>query len=79
VFAGLDASRRVGWAKYFDEVEYSRQLQTLCDLYRDRIEVLVPEFLVLVESVLHERNVEAFNRAWRVQTLIDEYQRGAPH
>jgi len=75
---GLDSSRRVGWAKYYSEVEIGRQMQTLCDVYRDRIEVLVPEFLVLVDSVLHERNIEAFAKAWRVQSLIDEYHRGSP-
>lgn len=78
VFNALDAGRRVGWAKYYAEVEYSQQLDTLCTIYRDRIETLVPEFLTLVDVVLRERNVEAFGRAWRIKALIDSYQAGRP-
>jgi hypothetical protein len=70
----IDTSRRVGWARYYSEAERNSHLQTLCEAYRDRIDVLVPEFLGLVEAVLHERNLEAFAKAYRVQTLIEQFE-----
>jgi hypothetical protein len=78
IVLGVDASRRVGWARYYSEAERNRQLQALTDCYRDRIELLIPEFLGLIDSVLHDRNLEAFSQAYRVQTLIEQYERGKP-
>jgi hypothetical protein len=75
IMLGIDASRRVGWARYYSEAEHSQQLQALCDTYQDRIEILVPEFLGLIDSVLHDRNLEAFARAYRVQVVIEQYER----
>lgn len=60
-------------ARYYDERQRARQLEMMCNAYRDRIDVLVPEFLSLIDAVLHARNIEAFSQAWRVQTLIDEF------
>lgn len=80
IVLGIDASRRVGWARYYSEAEHARQLQLLCDAYRDRIDVLVPEFLGLVDAVLHDRNLEAFGLAYRVQRVIEDYEtRRRPH
>jgi hypothetical protein len=68
---------RVGWAKYFDEVRHSQQLEHAHDVLIDRIETLIPELLELTDDVLYERNITAFQRAYRVKSLVEEYQRGA--
>jgi hypothetical protein len=77
-FAQLDASRRVGWAKYYQQSEENEQLQLVVQVLRSRVEDLVPEFLRLKDAVLHERNVVAFNQAYRVEQLIRSVIDGAP-
>jgi hypothetical protein len=74
---GLDAARRVGFAKYYAEMEHARQLEIANEIYRDRVETLLPEFLRLVNAVLYERNAVAFKYAYRVKTLIDQFQCGS--
>ena len=76
IVLGIETSRRVGWARYYDEAAHSRQLQLLADGLRERIETLVPEFLSLVDAVLYERNLEAFSQAYRVQVLLEDYLDG---
>lgn len=73
IVLGLDASRRVGWARYFEEAKRANDLERAAAVLRERIDTLVPEFLHLVDSVLHDRNLEAFGQAYRVQSLLDEY------
>lgn len=72
----LPASARVGWAKYYDELGHSQQLQQIQAVLVDRIETLVPVMLELVDDVLHERNMRAFGRAHHVYSLISDYQTG---
>jgi hypothetical protein len=73
----LDASRRVGWARAYAQQERAEQLAALNSVLRDRLDTLLPEFLDLVDAVLHRPNVEAFRRAYRVRALIDEAMRGS--
>jgi hypothetical protein len=54
------------------------QLQLVVQVLRSRVEDLVPEFLRLKDAVLHERNVVAFNQAYRVEQLIRSVIDGAP-
>jgi hypothetical protein len=77
--AQLDASRRVGWAKYYQQSEENEQLQYAVEVLRSRIEDLIPEFLRLKDAVLHERNVVAFNQAYRVEQLIRSVMDGSPN
>ena len=74
----LDDKARVGWAKYYTAEERAAQLSVLCETYRDRVDVLVEELLLLVDAVLHQRNVSAFSEAWRIQTIVDTFQNGRP-
>jgi hypothetical protein len=76
--AQLDASRRVGWARYYTEAEHCRQVECLNAIYRDRVEVAVSVLLGIVDAVLHERNAEAFARAWQLQSLVDAFVNGRP-
>jgi hypothetical protein len=77
-FAQADASRRVGWAKYYQQAEESEQLRVAVHVLRSRVEDLVPEFLRLKDAVLHERNVVAFQQAYRVEQLIRSVIDGSP-
>ena len=74
---GLDGPGRVGWAKYFDEVRHSQQVEHANVVLVDRVETLVPELLALTDDVLYERNIQAFCRAYKLHGLIDEFIRGA--
>jgi hypothetical protein len=78
VVAELDARRRVGWAKYYQRTEEAEQLRAVNYALRGRIEDLVPEFLALLDAVLHDRNPAAFAKAYRVQQLIDRVIAGSP-
>jgi hypothetical protein len=72
---GLDGARRAGWAKYYAEANYARELEAVNEAFR---EALVPELYALMHAVLWERAPVAFARAYRVQTLLDEYVRTHP-
>lgn len=61
--AALDASRRVGWARYYQEREVAERLE-------DRLRTLVPAILDLVDAVLYEKNCDAFARAYRLDQLV---------
>ena len=74
VVLGIDGARRYAWWRAYSAEDRERQLHILLDAYRDRIDVLVPELFHLVDSVLHERNLEAFAQAYRVQTLIEQFE-----
>jgi hypothetical protein len=75
---GMEANRRVAWAKFYDERARADHLAVLNHVLRSRIEDLLPEFLGLVEDVRYERNCVAFARAERVARLVDEFVRGHP-
>lgn len=74
---GIEASRRVGWARAYAAQERADQLAQLNHVLRDRLDTLLPEFLDLVDAVLHRKPVEAFKLAYRVEQLIDEAMRGS--
>lgn len=60
VLEGIDASRRVGWAKYFDEHEAREQAEML---NATMLSVLYD----LADAVLDGRKFEAFGIAFRVR------------
>jgi len=66
VLAGIDASRRVGWAKYFDEEERNEQLETVNSALRDVLDELA-------DAVLYGHKGTAFGIAMRVRGI------GAPN
>ena len=70
---GLEASRRVAWARFYDELEHNGQLERVNNILRDRITTLLPVLLDLLDAVLSKRNVDAFAEAYRIRTLIDEF------
>jgi len=76
IFMTLDGARRVGWAKYFEEAGRNDQLQHANDVLVDRIETVLPKLIELKDAVLYERNIQAFCAAWRVQQIIDEFEKG---
>lgn len=57
---GIEASRRVGWAKFFEEAAANDQLEMVNG-------VLLDELNALAEAVLAGRKAEAFSRAWRIR------------
>lgn len=73
-----DPRASVGWAKWYGEVLHGRQLAAMNAALRDRVEVLIPELLGLIDAVLYERNCQAFARAHRLRRLIDDFLGGAP-
>jgi hypothetical protein len=75
---GAEASRRVAWAKFYDELDHSQRLQVVNAMLRARTDDLVALLLELTDSVLHSRNVEAFAFAYRVQTAIDDFLAAHP-
>jgi hypothetical protein len=77
VLASANAWGRAGWAKWYSEVENNESLRILNAVLRDRIEVLLPEFLALVNAVLYEREPVAFARAWRVKQVVDDFLKGS--
>lgn len=60
VLEGIDASRRVGWARYFDAVEKQESAEIL---NRALLDVLYE----LADAVLYERNLAAFALAYRIR------------
>lgn len=73
---GIEASRRVGWARAYAEQERADQLAALNHMLRERLDTLLPEFLDLIEAVLTKPQ-DAFARAYRVRALIEEHMRGS--
>ena len=65
---GLDGQRRYAWWRALSAEEKLGQAT-------EWNEVLRTNLLELVRSVLHQRNVDAFRLAWRIQGLIDEFDR----
>jgi hypothetical protein len=60
VVDGIDASRRVAWAKFYDVTEYAELIERL--------------LLDLIDAVLYERHFEAFARAWQAKALFEHYR-----
>lgn len=71
---GLEASRKVGWAKFYVELERADGYAALNHQLRERIEVLLEALVSLVDSVLTDNRLDAFAQAHRVRTLIDEFR-----
>jgi len=74
---GLEASRKVGFALYYQQRERADGLAVVTHQQRIRIDLLLESLLDLVHSVLTERNIEAFAFALRVQDLINKFNREA--
>lgn len=74
------AWRQRGFAFHlmYEERDRADMAELAVEVLRDRVEVIVPAFLDLLDDVLHERNCAAFAKAWRVQRLVDDFLRGAP-
>ena len=72
---GLEASRKVGFALYYQERERADGLAVVTHQQRLRIDMLLEALLDLVEAVLRERNLSAFALALRIRTLIDQFGR----
>ena len=70
---GLEASRRVGFALFYQELERANGLAAMNNQMRQRIDLLLEALFDLVESVLTARNVDAFAMALRIRNLIDEF------
>jgi hypothetical protein len=71
---GLEASRRVGWARFYIERERADGLAVMNRQQRDRLDALLESLMQLVDAVLHERNLDAFATAYRIQALIEEHR-----
>ena len=65
VLAGMDASRRVGWAKFFTADEARAQAELLSG-------TLLSLLLDLADAVLYGRKAEAFSLAWRIRFRGDD-------
>jgi hypothetical protein len=76
--ASLERQRGFAWYRFYRERERADMLEDACEIMRDRIDTLVPEFLALIDSVLYERNAKTFARAHRLQALLLDYL-GGPH
>lgn len=71
---GLEASRRVGFAMFYQELERANALSIANHQMRERIDVLLQALLDLVNAVLSARNVDAFAMALRIANLIREFE-----
>jgi hypothetical protein len=69
---GLEAARKVGWAKFYQQLERAETLAGLSHRQRDRIKLLMEALRDLTGAVLHAKNLEAFGLACRIQSLLDE-------
>jgi hypothetical protein len=78
VIDGLDGQRRYAWARAFAAEADARQLERLCEVLRDRVDVILYEHLELLDAVLSQRNVDAFARAWRTRQILDRFLAGRP-
>lgn len=76
VFMRLDATARVGWAKFYDEQRMANAAIHQNHVLLDRINVLLEALFDLVDDVLHGRNLKAFSTAMRVKALIEEFEKG---
>ena len=72
---GLDASRRVGWAMFYEELDQRQRLQVVNAMLRTRADDLVELLMELVDSVLHDRNLDAFAVAYKVQEAVERFLR----
>lgn len=64
--SGIEASRRVAWAKYYDTEEYAEWLE---DAVHDLIDA------VLVGGCAGDRKCEAFSLAWALRYSIEYRKR----
>jgi hypothetical protein len=78
VIDGLDGARRYAFARMYAAEEDARQFERLCEVLRDRVDVILYEHLELLDAVLTARNTDAFARALRTKQVIDKFLRGRP-
>jgi hypothetical protein len=71
--AGLDASRRVAWARFYEEADRASQLSQANAMLRERLAILIPILYDLIDSVLSKRNMDAFAEAYRIKGIIEDY------
>jgi hypothetical protein len=70
---GLEASRKVGFALFYQQRERADGLAVINHRQRERIELLLEALLELVDAVLSARNIDAFAFALRIRDLIDRF------
>lgn len=70
---GLEASRRVGWAKFYEQLERADSTEADNEALRARLATLIELLFELTDAVLRKRNVEAFAVAYRVEMLVAEF------
>jgi hypothetical protein len=71
---GLEASRKVGWARFYVEQERADGLATINHVQRERIETLLEALARLVDAVLTSKNVEAFAFAYSIRVMLDRLE-----
>lgn len=72
---GAEASRRVAWACFYEEQGRADALSVITNRLRAQVDDLLPLLLDLVHAVLHDKNLDAFAHAYRVQAAIDDWIR----
>jgi hypothetical protein len=70
---GAEASRRVAWAKFYEELDHAQRLQVVNAMLRARTDDLVSLLLELTDSVLHSRNLDAFALAYKVKQAVEDF------
>jgi hypothetical protein len=74
---GLEASRRVGWAMYYEQVDLNERQAVVVNSLRRQNEALLDELDELSWSVLTKRNIIAFAHAFRIRTLVDKFRQAS--
>jgi hypothetical protein len=69
---GIEAARRVGWARFYAEQEHAEHLRVVNHQLNLQVDALFNELVDLADAVLTRRNPEAFAFAWRIRQLIDQ-------
>lgn len=73
VAEGAEASRRVAWAKYYEELDRADRLATLKMMADARCEDLVEMLMQLTDAVLTKSNLQAFAIAYRIKEAVDRF------
>jgi hypothetical protein len=64
---GLEASRRVAWAKFYDEQDLAQHLQARVAQLLVDFDASFTQLMDLAHAVLHAPNAEAFAMAYRIR------------
>ena len=73
---GMDAARRVAFAKMYEALDQVGDLNRANAILRDRITVVLQEMDELVDHILTGRNIDAFKHALALRQLLDQRARG---